>query len=97
VAFFLGLSLLPIESFWLHGPPHEAKVKIDSEAGGRWRKPSSAIVEQTVLYYVVEMPDGTHEHVALPGRFPVGTEVEIAFTRGTITGTVFVTAVKQDR
>jgi hypothetical protein len=34
--------------------------------------------------------------VALPERFPFGSEVEIMFTRGTITGTLFVTAVKHD-
>ena len=96
VALLMSLALLPIQRFWLHGPPFEAKVKISGEAGGRWRKPSSDIVEQTVFYYIVEMPDGSREHVALPERFPVGSEVEIMFTRGTITGTLFVTGVKHD-
>jgi hypothetical protein len=73
----------------------ETKVRIDSEAGGRWRKPTADTVEQTTFYYIVEMPDGSLEHVALPERFPVGTELEITFTRGAITGTMFVTAVSK--
>jgi hypothetical protein len=69
-------------------------VRIDAEAGGRWRKPSSAVVEQTVYYYVIVMPDGTLEHVAFPQRFAVGSAVRIGFTRGSLTGTVFVSAVE---
>jgi hypothetical protein len=96
VVFLLSLVTLPIQRYWLHGPVFGAKVKIFAEAGGRWRKPSSDMVEQTVFYYVVEMPDGSREHVALPERFPVGSEVEIMFTRGTLTGTLFVTAIRHE-
>jgi hypothetical protein len=54
----------------------------------------SGVTEQTLYYYVVAMPDGTLEHLALPQRFPVGSEVRIGFTRGSLTGTVFVSTVE---
>jgi hypothetical protein len=95
LAFVVPLLILPIQRFWLHGPVIEARIRIDSEAGGRWRSPRSGTVEQTTFHFIVEMPDGSREHIALPERFPVGTEVEISFTRGAITGTMFVTAVRE--
>jgi hypothetical protein len=94
-AFVVPLLVFPIQRFWLHGPALEARIRIEAEAGGRWRSPRSWTVEQTTFHYIVEMPDGSREHIALPERFPVGTDVEIAFTRGAITGTMFVTAVRE--
>ena len=95
LAFVVPLLVLPIQRFWLHGPVIEARIRIDREAGGRWRSPRAETVEQTTFFYIVEMPDGSREHIALPERFPVGTEMVIAFTRGAITGTMFVTAVRE--
>jgi len=94
VAFLVVLLLHPVQRYWLHGPILDAQVQIDAEAGGHWRKPTSGSVEPTLVFrYVAKMPDGTHADVWLPYRVPLGTTIEIEFTRGLITDTVFVTAV----
>ena len=94
VALLVVLLLDPAQRYWLHGPLLNAKVQIDAEAGGHWRKPTSGSVEPTLVFrYVAKMPDGTHADVWLPHRVPLGTTIEIRFTRGLITDTVFVTAV----
>jgi hypothetical protein len=94
LALLAVLLLDPIQRYWLHGPLLEAEVQIDAEVGGHWRKPTSGSVEPTLLFrYVAKMPDGDHADVWLPHRVPLGTSIEIAFTRGLVTDTVFVTAV----
>jgi hypothetical protein len=97
LATVLGVVLLhPIQRYWLHGPLLDARAQIDAEVGGQWRKPTSGRVEPTLVFrYLARMPDGAHADVLLPHRVPLGTTIEIAYTRGMITGTVFVTAVKQ--
>lgn len=96
VAAVVVVLLHPVQRYWLHGPLLGAMVQIEEEAIGEWRKPTSGTVEPTLVFnYLARMPDGTHAHVTLPRRVPLGTTVEVAFTRGTITGKVFVTAVKQ--
>jgi hypothetical protein len=93
----LAVVLLhPIQRYWLHGPLVEARVRIDAEAGGRWRKPTSGLLNPTLIFrYLVRTPDGSRAYVTLPHRAPIGSTIEIAFFRGAVTGKVFVITVKE--
>jgi hypothetical protein len=96
VAVLVVVLLHPLQRYWLHGPLLGARVEIVEDALGDWRKPTSGSVEPTLVFrYLARMPDGTYTRLTLSRRVPIGTTVEIAFTRGTITGKMFVTAVKQ--